>query len=132
MTGEAGRFRFRAYGKRRYVSLGTAEEGWNRRRAEAELRHVLADVSGGSGSPLATRREAMEAEAEEPTFHQFASEWLESRRHEFAARTVEDYELALTHHLLPFFKDHRLSEITANEVDRYKAAKVREREEGAG
>jgi integrase len=39
------------------------------------------------------------------------------------------YELALTHHLLPFFKDHRLSEITAHEADRYKAAKVREREE---
>jgi integrase len=56
--------------------------------------------------------------------------WLESRRHEFAARTAEDYELALSHHLLPFFKDHRLSEITAQEVDRYKAAKVREREEG--
>lgn len=66
----------------------------------------------------------------EPTFHEFASEWLESRRHEFAARTAEDYELALSHHLLPFFKAHRLSEITAQEVDRYKAAKVREREEG--
>lgn len=50
-------------------------------------------------------------------------------RHEFAARTAEDYELALSHHLLPFFKDHRLSEITAQEVDRYKAARVREREE---
>jgi integrase len=49
---------------------------------------------------------------------------------EFASRTVEDYELALTHHLLPFFKDHRLSEITAQEVDRYKATKVRERELG--
>jgi hypothetical protein len=65
-----------------------------------------------------------------PRFHEFASEWLETRRHEFAPRTLEDYELALTHHLLPFFKDHRLSEITAQEVDRYKAAKVRERELG--
>jgi hypothetical protein len=33
--------------------------------------------------------------------------------------------------LLPFFKDHRLSEITAQEADRYKATKVREREQGA-
>ncbi len=31
---------------------------------------------------------------------------------------------------MPFFKDHRLSEISAREVDRYKAAKVRERQEG--
>ena len=46
-----------------------------------------------------------------------------------APRTVEDYELALTHHLLPFFADFRLSEITAQAVDRYKADKVREREQ---
>jgi integrase len=119
--------RFRAYGKRRYVRLGTAEQGWTRRKAEAELANVLADVRRGIWKP-ARDPQAVEAEVE-PTFHQFASEWLESRRHEFAARTVEDYELALTHHLLPFFKDHRLSEITAHEADRYKAAKVREREE---
>ena len=119
--------RFRAYGKRRYLSLGTTEEGWNQRRAEEELANVLADVRRGIWKPA--RQDAADA-AQEPTFHEFASEWLASRRHEFAARTVEDYELALTHHLLPFFKDHRLSEITAHEADRYKAAKVRERELG--
>ncbi len=51
------------------------------------------------------------------------------RRHEFAPRTAEDYLLSLSHHLLPFFASHRLAEITAQEVDRYKAAKVREREQ---
>jgi integrase len=119
--------RFRAYGKRRYVTLGLAADGWNPRKAKDELANVLADVRRGIWKP----ERAAQAEANpEPTFHEFASEWLESRRHEFAARTVEDYELALSHHLLPFFKDHRLSEITAQDVDRYKAAKVREREEG--
>lgn len=39
--------RFRACGKRRYVTLGRPEEGWNRERAETELRHVLADVERG-------------------------------------------------------------------------------------
>ena len=120
--------RFRAYGKRRYLSLGTVEEGWNQRRAEEELANVLADVRRGIWKP-APSGEASDP-APEPTFHEFASEWLASRRHQFAARTVEDYELTLTHHLLPFFKDHRLSEITAHEADRYKAAKVREREQG--
>jgi integrase len=120
--------RFRAYGKRRYLSLGSAEEGWNQRRAEEELANVLADVRRGIWKP--TPSEEASDEAREPTFHEFASEWLASRRHEFAVRTVEDYELALSHHLLPFFKDHRLSEITAHEADRYKAAKVREREQG--
>jgi len=120
--------RFQAYGKRRYLSLGTAEQGWTRRKAEDELANVLADVRRGIWKPA---RPAEDVEAiPAPTFHEFASEWLESRRHEFAARTVEDYTLALSHHLLPFFKDHRLSEITAQEVDRYKAAKVREREQG--
>jgi integrase len=126
--GETFGLRFRAYGKRRYLSLGTAEEGWNRRRAEEELANVLADVRRGIWKPA--RPEEVNEAAPEPTFHEFASEWLASRRHEFAARTVEDYELALTHHLLPFFKGHRLSEITAHEADRYKAAKIREREQG--
>ncbi len=120
--------RFRAYGKRRYLSLGTAEEGWNQRRAEEELANVLADVRREIWKPV--RLEEDGGTTPEATFHEFASEWLASRRHEFAARTVEDYELALTHHLLPFFKGHRLSEITAHEADRYKAAKVREREQG--
>jgi integrase len=120
--------RFQAYGKRRYVSLGTAEEGWTRRKAEDELANVLADVRRGIWKPARSTEDTEQAPA--PTFHEFASEWLATRRHEFAARTVEDYELALTHHLLPFFREHRLSEITAQEVDRYKAAKVREREQG--
>jgi len=84
---------------------------------------------GGASGGRASRSERRIPDPE-PTFHAFASEWLDTRRHEFAPRTVEDYELALTHHLLPFFKDHRLSEINAQEVDRYKAAKVRERELG--
>ena len=131
VDGAAGRsfaLRFRAYGKRRYVTLGTAAEGWTRGKAAEELANVRADVRRGIWKPV-EGRERREPPAE-PTFHEFASEWLESRRHEFATRTTEDYELALSHHLLPLFKDHRLSEITAQEVDRYKAAKVREREEG--
>ena len=34
--------RFRAYGRRHFVTLGGAADGWSRPRAEAELRHVLA------------------------------------------------------------------------------------------
>jgi integrase len=118
--------RFRAYGQRRYVTLGTAEDGWTRARAEEELANVLADVRRGIWKPEPSSSATQPRP--EPTFHEFASEWLEARRHEFAPRTFEDYELALTHHLLPFFAKHRLSEITAQEVDRYKALKVRERE----
>ena len=38
--------------------------------------------------------------------------------------TVLDYEWQLRVHLLPFFKNHRLSQITVAEDDRYREAKV--------
>jgi integrase len=118
--------RFYAYGKRRYLTLGTTDEGWTRERAEDELSDVLTDVRRGIWKPPARHQGLSEPE---PTFHELASEWLDARRGEFAARTIEDYGLTLSHHLLPFFAEHTLSEITAQEVDRYKAAKIREREQ---
>ena len=104
------------------MTLGRPEDGWTRERAEAELRHVLADVERGIWQPHKPAPVVTPAEA--PTFHEFASEWLASRKAELRPRTVADYEWALSYHLLPTFADHRLTEITVREVDRYKAAKV--------
>lgn len=123
-NGRGWAIRFRAYGKRRSVTLGTTEEGWNLQKVEAELRHVLADVERGIWQPH--RPVAVEAPAEVPTFHEFASEWLAARKPELRPRTIRDYEWSLSHHLLPFFKDYLLPQITVAEVDRYKAAKVRQ------
>ena len=120
--------RFRAGGERHYLTVGNSWDGYTRRQADLELANVLADVRRGIWKPPVA--EVVPVQAEDPTFHVFASEWLESQRHELAPRTIEDYELQLTHHLLPFFAKHCLSQITAREVDRYKAAKVRERERG--
>jgi integrase len=53
------------------------------------------------------------------------------RRPELATKTVANYEWALSNHLLPFFAEHRLPEITVEEVDRYKSAKLREGRIGA-
>jgi integrase len=122
--GRGWAIRFRAYGKRRLVTLGTSEEGWNRQKAEEALRHVLADVDRGIWQPH--EPQPVEAPAEVPRFHEFASEWLESRRPELRPRTIKDYVWALSYHLLPFFKDHLLADISVAEVDRYKQAKVRE------
>jgi len=119
--------RVRAYGQRHYLSLGYSWQGATRHQAETELQNILADIRRGTWQPPQPQTTAP-TQPDDPTFHEFASQWLEGRRHELAARTVEDYELGLTHHLLPFFKDHRLSQITAREIDRYKTAKVRERE----
>lgn len=122
--GRGWAIRFRAYGKRHSITLGTSEEGWNRRKVEDELANVLADVRRGTWQPH--KPEVVDAPAEVPTLHVFASEWMEARRPELRPRTIKDYRWALTHHLLPFFKDHLLPEITVAEVDRFKAAKVRE------
>jgi len=118
--------RFRAYGDRQYVTLGHSTDGYTVRRAETELENILADVRRGIWKPDLP---APQAPPVDPTFHEFASAWFEDRRHEVAPRTVEDYQWALTHHLLPFFAKHRLTQITIAEVDRYRAAKVREREQ---
>lgn len=122
--------RFYAAGARRYDALGTAEEGWNRRRAEDELASVMAAVRAGSWQPRQVEQ-APGTVLQVPTFHEFASEWLDGRRGELRPRTVADYTWALSYHLLPQFKDHRLSQIGVAEVDSYKAAKLREGKLGA-
>jgi integrase len=120
--GRGWALRFRAYGKRRYVTLG--EDGWDRERAEAELRHVLADVERGVWRPY--EPESAEAPGEIPTFHEFASEWLANREPELAHKTYTGYRRRLTRHLLPHFAQIRLDAIGAEDVDRYKASKLRE------
>jgi integrase len=61
-----------------------------------------------------------------PTFHEFASEWLEARRSELRPASIADYSWQLCNHLLPFVHRHRLPQITVAEVDRYREFKVRE------
>jgi integrase len=118
--------RFTAYGERRYVTLGTRSEGWTVARAEQELADTLTLVRKGIWRPPVA--EPTPVVRDDPTFHVFASEWLEAKRQEgLGKRTLDDYEWALSYHLLPFFQEHRLSEITVREVDRYKQHKARER-----
>jgi integrase len=115
--------RFRAGGQRQYITL---PDGTSREEAERELRHVLADVERGAWRPPEPVPE-IELPESEPTFHEFASEWLAMREHELSERTVEDYKWALTQHLLPYFAKYRLSEITPELVDRYTATKAQEK-----
>jgi integrase len=124
-AGRAYALRFRANGERQYLTLGTDAEGWDQRRAEEALKDELAKVRAGVWRPAVT---AVPEPARDPTFHEFASEWWESKRDEFAIKTQVDYEWQLSSHLLPFFAKHPLSTITVAEVDRYRTFKVRERE----
>ena len=118
--------RFRAYGERQYVTLGGSWEGWTRPRADTELANMLADVRRGIWQP--PRPEPVAEVAVDPTFHEFASEWFTAKKPELRPNTVTAYTSELTLHLLPYFARHRLSQITAQEVDKYKQSKVREGE----
>jgi integrase len=118
--------RFRAYGKRQFVTLGSVEDGWTREKAEQALRHALADVERGIWRPPDREPAPMPALPEDPTFHEFSSRWFADNAGSWRPNTRVDYAWQLSNHLLPFFASHRLSQITIAEVDRYRAAKVRE------
>jgi integrase len=124
-NGRGWALRVRAYGKRHYLTLGTTEEGWNRERAERELRHALADIERGQWRPPAPDPEPVQPR-ECPTFHEFASQWFEANKPGWAERTIADYRWALSHHLLPHFANRKLDAISIEEVDKFKAAKLRE------
>jgi integrase len=118
--------RVRAYGERHYLSLGYSWEAYTRRQAETELQNILADIRRGIWKP--PQSEPVAPPAQDPTFHEFSSQWFEAHRHEVSPRSVEDYRWGLTRHLLPFFKDHHVTQITIAEVDRYKTSKIRQRD----
>jgi hypothetical protein len=67
--------RFRAYGARRFVTLGTEEKGWTPARAHAELRKVLALVEAGVWRPedVATARLTLDPGVR---FETYAAEWV--------------------------------------------------------
>jgi integrase len=116
------RFRVPGLG-RQYQTLDVRTKA----EAEREFAHTLADVERGIWKPPVTA--PVVEVVEEPTFHVLASEWVERRRHEVDARTVEHWRWALSSHLLPFFATVRPSQITTALVEKYKAVKLAKRDE---
>lgn len=115
--------RFTAYGKRRYMTLGpvTAAE------AERELQTILTDVEQGVWR--APRGTASVAGGEGgPAFRAFAQDWWQRSALQLAAATQRGYSWRLERHLLPYFGDLRLSEITPEALEGYIAAKLAEPE----
>jgi integrase len=122
-AGRVYALRFRA-GRRRYYLTTEAQ---TRAEAEEDLAYTLQQVKRGLWRPPTPESEAPK---EEPTFHVFASEWIASRELEgLADKTIIDLRWSLSHHLLRLFAGHRVSEITPQEIDRFKVGKVRERQE---
>jgi integrase len=116
--------RFAALGARQYVALGAAEDGWTPAKAQEQLSIELARVKLGTWThPNPPAAEPAPAVESDPTFHAFASQWFDAREDGWRPKTRRDYEWKLSDHLLPHFMNHRLSQITVSEVDRYTVAK---------
>jgi integrase len=113
--------RFTAYGNREYLTLGRPEDGWTQPMAERELATVLREVKLGTWQPSCRQPPQPR---DDPQFLKFASGWLALKRFELAPNTARNYRNDLTNHLLPFFAEHRISEITVAEVDRYRQEQV--------
>lgn len=125
--------RFWAYGTRHKITLGRPEDGWTWQKADRELAATLRDVDLGVWRP--PEPDPAPVPATDPTFHKFASDWFKAKQLEIEENTRNSYRNDLVNHLLPFFKDHRVSQITVAEVDRYRqhkleqSAKIRAAEE---
>jgi hypothetical protein len=77
--------RFSAYGKRRFVSLGAVTE----RKAESELRHVLADVERETWQPPKAVEPPREGDPV-PRFDEWAQGWWQRVEKQLATKTKED------------------------------------------
>jgi integrase len=105
-----------ADGRQVKETVGSAADGWTKRKAEAALRVRL----------VAVERDGYRKPSPE-TFAVFARGWLdtfpEQRQHRRTTRA--DYRAVVENHLIPWFGSMRLTEITTAEIDRYVASKRR-------
>jgi integrase len=107
--------RVRWRGQRLSIRLGSELEGWNRPLADRKLRQTIAEIEAGVWRPPVAD---IAPEERDPFFHEFATFWLDRHTVDLAGNTKASYSHILARYLLPEFKDHRLSEITHELVQR--------------
>src|SRR3954454_4509092 len=133
----AFQLRFRAQGRRECVTLHERRRcdcgcggGWNERTADVELANVLARVRAGVWRKQ--RPTAAVVPRGVPTFHEYASAWLQAKvdgtigDRPIDANTESDYRWRLARHLLPYFASYRLDEIEPALCQAFKAYILRE------
>ena len=84
--------RFHAYGRRRYLTLGTPAEGWTRKRGEEEMDVVRAEVERGAWVQPPRHRAAFGDRGgggEASPFGSFAKAQVRDRRNEVPPATAE-------------------------------------------
>ncbi len=116
--GTVWRIKYRdAAGTQVMETLGSAREGWTKRKARVELGHRLADVD----------REGLRRVAP-ISFGTLAREWLASYPDAKGLKrsTRDSYETIVERHLVPAFGVLRLEAITVGKIEGYVAGKRRD------
>src|SRR5262245_11635517 len=106
-----------ASGRQVKQRLGTAAQGWNRRKAQSELRARLVAVEmEGYQRP------------EPVTFGSLAREWLDSypAAKGLKRSTTKGYTAIVEKHLVPAFGTFKPNEVTVECIERYLATRRRE------
>ena len=122
--------RFRANGQRQFETLGTAAEGWNCPRAEEALKDRLAEVRLGTYVSRARLARRVKDESRACRSASSPRSWFADGRARAARRRRWTRSAGgCPSCCLPFWQHHGLSARSRSaEVDRYRAAKVRERD----
>src|SRR5438477_577839 len=82
--------RFNANGRRQYVTLGSARDGWTHAKAQDQLEVELARVRTDDWTP--PEPGPAPTVEQDPTFHKFSSDWFEASKGEWREATRLDYE----------------------------------------
>jgi integrase len=117
--------RFRGNGfPREAILLGSSRDGWTRARAKHESRLIAAQIRAGTWLPLP---EPNYERATRVTFRELATDhYHRKRRKGLRPSSLADMLNKLQHHLLPFFGDRRIEEITEDLIEEYLDHKLRE------
>lgn len=139
------RLRFQVAGVRELVVLHERPNcgcscggGWDAAAARTELGNIQARIRAGvwkRPEPPPTLVTPEGGGERVPTFHEYASWWLQAKvdgvlgRKPLSESTATDYRWRLRCHLLPFFAKYRLDQIDRDLCLAFKAQKLREAKE---
>ncbi len=109
------------HGERQYERCGLASEGWSLTRAQIELANFEQLVQAGLYEPTP---DIVPVEDRDPAFAPFARAFLAEHAVETAVNTRDLNRGLLDNHLMPYFGNLRLSQITWSAIDGYKKQRL--------
>ncbi len=99
-------------GKRKLFSRSTGlkVDGHNKRKAEAAMREIIAELE-----QLASAFHV----SENPSFRDSILQWLERKRLNIRPNTLESYRVVANAHIIPMLGEIRVCDLTRQEIQKY-------------